>query len=247
MIFANCTITIAQTLAWVYAFIQGRPTQGVGGFPSEPGLTSANFVMATALSAPFNWEWNRSEATFNVLVGQSDYPVSVQSFGYLEKAQITTGQTAPNPVNRELEITRILAQDQQNNPPQKIAIAFDDNNGNITFRLFPTPDTAQTITLTYQRAPVVFPSSTNLSTATWAPIPDKLAFIYEEGMLAMMEGMYNAQLYFNGMEMFYRRLVGCAEGLTDTEKALFLEERMRELRTQEANISGVRQGRAART
>ena len=236
--------TIAQTLNWVYGFIQGRPTQGVGGIASEPGLTSANFLMATALGAPFVWEWNRAESTFVVSAGQSDYPVSVQNFGYLEKAQITTGQTAPNPVNRELEIVRLLAQEQQSNPPQKISILFDDNNGNITFRLFPTPDSTQTITLTYQNAPRVFPAGTNLTTATWAPIPDKLAFIYEGGMMALMQGMYNAQLYFNGMEMFYRRLVAAAEGLTDTEKALFLEERMRELRTQGTAVSGSRRPRA---
>lgn len=234
-----CTIKIQDTLNWVYAFVQGRPTTGVGQIAGEPGLTTANFLMATILNAPFAWEWNRAEtAALVTAIGQSDYQLSLASFGYLEKAQITTGQTAPNPVNRELEIVRVLAQDEQNNPPQKISILLDDNAGNITFRLFPTPDSIQTVTLTYQKAPIVLAQGTDLSTTTWSPLPDKLAFIYEGGMLAMMQGMYNAQLYFNGMELFYRRLVAASEGLSDTEKALFLEERIRELRTQEAAVGG---------
>lgn len=242
MPFSACTVHIADTLNWVYAFIQGRPTQGVGGFAGEPGLTSANFIMGTIINAPFAWEWNRAEDTFTATEGVSDYLVNLQSFGYLEKAQITTGQTAPNPVNRELELVRVLAQDEQANPPQKISILLDDNAGNITFRLFPTPDSTQTVTITYQKAPITLAQGTDLSTTTWSPIPDKLSFIYEGGLLAILQGMYNAQLYFNGMELFYRRLVAAAEGLTDTEKALFLEERIRELRTQAAAL-GAASGR----
>lgn len=239
-----CNIKIQDTLNWVYAFVQGRPTTGVGGFVGEPGLTSANFIMATVLNAPFAWEWNRAETSALVTTaGTSDYQMSLASFGYLEKAQITTGQTAPNPVNRELEIVRVLAQDEQNNPPQKISILLDDNAGNITFRLFPTPESTQTVTLTYQKAPIVLAQGTNLAATTWSPLPDKLAFIYEGGMLALLQGMYNVQLYFNGMELFYRRLVGASEGLSDTEKALFLEERIRELRTQQAAVGGAGAGR----
>lgn len=242
----STTIKISDTLNWVYAFVQGRPTQGVGGTAGEPGLTSANLIMGVILNAPFAWEWNRAETTFTTTAGTSDYQESLASFGYLEKAESTTGQTAPNPTVRELEISRVLAQDSQSNPPQRISILLDDNNGNITFRLFPTPDDTYTVTLTYQKAPITLAAGTNLSTATWSPIPDKLAFIYETGLLAQIQGIYNVQLYFNGMEMFYRHLVGAAEGLTETEKALFLGDRLRELKTQQSAMESGSIGRRAR-
>lgn len=241
------TIKVADTLNWIYAFVSGRPTQGVGGTAGEPGLTSANLIMGVILNAPFAWEWNRAETTFTTNAGQSDYQESLASFGYLEKATCSTNQVSPNPTVRELEISRVIAAETTENPPQRIAILLDDNAGNITFRIFPTPDDTYTVTLTYQKQATVIAAGTNLSTQSWAPIPDKLAFIYETGLLAQIQGIYNVQLYFNGMEMFYRHLVGASEGLTETEKALFLGDKIRELREQQAAQLGTQIGKRARS
>jgi len=240
------TITISNTLAWIYAFLVGRPTTGVGGFANEPGLTSANFIMQTILAPPFKWEWNRKRAltAITTVPGTSDYTIALTDYGWLEKATLVN----PNPVgaeapNHELEIYEVLAKEGKKNRPDKIAVLLDDNAGNITFRLFPVPDKIYTVDLDYQKAPIL----ASVLTTTWAPIPDKLAFLYEQGLKAQMQGMYNVQLYLAGMEMFYRQLVAAAEGLSEMEKAIFLEDSLRIARTRTAELTSTQQGKQARS
>lgn len=235
------TIKIQDTLNWAFAFIVGRPTTGVGGTANEPGLTNANLIMQTMLSAPFKWEWNRAETTFSTTAGVSDYSENLASFGYLEKATITNNTVTPPTM--ELLVHRVLAKEGKQNPPRNIAILLDDNAGNITFRLSPIPDAVYTVTLTYQKAPQL---ATGLGNATWAPIPDKLALVYEQGMLARLQMMYSQQTAAMNMEIFFRMLVSVAQGLTETEKALFLEDSLRTLKTREAELLGTQQGKQAR-
>lgn len=244
------TPTVQQTLNWSAAFTVGRPSSGVLGFVNEPGLTTANKILATILAPPFRWQWNRVENSglFTTTQGTSDYLVALSDFGYLEKATWTNPSNSPS--TKEIEVFQVLAKDPRQNQPQKIAPILDDGNGNITFRVFPAPDfpgptSAQTnyvVAGTYQKAP---PLLTGL-TQTWAPIPDKLAFLYETAMLAHLQGMYSAQLFALGMELFFRQLVGAAEGLSETERNIFLEDKLRGLRMQTEELLSVRQGKGAR-
>ena len=236
-----CTKTIQNTINWAAAFLVQRPQTGVGQTnPNEPALTTANYIMSTVLAAPFKWEWNRATKTFVTVAGTTDYPVAVSDFGYLEKATIFNSNS--NPKTMELEIHKILAADDKQNPPRRLAILLDDNAGNITFRLFPNPDAIYTVTLTYQKAPVL---ASGLNT-TWAPIPDKLDFLYERGYLAQMQMMYNQQLGLSNLEIFFRQLVGAAEGLTEAEKDIFLSDALRPIRQRQSELLATQQGRQSR-
>lgn len=244
------TVTLQATINWLTAFVVQRPVQGVGGNIFEPFLTTANKVMGTILTAPFRWEWNRTFAltAFTTAAGQTDYPVSLSNFGYLEKGTINY-QTVPpgaNP-NYELEIIRNISRDTKQNRPQQIATLLDNNAGTITFRLFPAPDTIYTVDLVYQNAPIqaTYIQNSNGFT-TWAPIPDKLQFLYEQGMLAHMQMMYNQQLALSNMEIFYRLLIATAEGLSEMEKALWLEDSLRIVKAQINATQGAAQGKQAR-
>lgn len=73
---------------------------------------------------------------------------------------------------------------------------------------------------------------------TWAPIPDKYNFLYNRGMLAHLHGMYDMQSYLTELQLFIRELVGCSEGLSDTAKAIFLEDRLSQIRTAAASQAG---------
>ena len=143
---------IVGTLNWAAASILNRPTQNVAGNLYEPGLTNANWIMSTVLAPPFAWQWNRSTAAFSTTVGQSDYVVAIPNFGWLEKA--TYSNVALNPPIVELQISTLLAASGTNGTPFQIAVVFDDNNGNITFRLLSVPDNNYTVILTYQQAPI---------------------------------------------------------------------------------------------
>ena len=66
---------------------------------------------------------------------------------------------------------------------------------------------------------------------TWAPIPDKYNFLYNRGMLAHLHNIYDSATYMQELQLFIRELVGCSEGLSDTAKAIFLEDRLNQIRT----------------
>jgi hypothetical protein len=108
-----------------------------------------------------------------------------------------------------------------------------DNRNNGLFYVLAATNT----TLTLQNPNGVVQSGaggTVASATTWAPIPDKFNFLYERAMLAQLHGIYDAATYLQELEIFFRQLVGCAEGLDDTAKAIFLEDRLAQLRTQAA-------------
>ena len=224
------TYTIQQTVNWVAAFIVQRPQSGVGNIANEPALTTANKIIASILAAPFAWSWNRKvlPAAITTAIGTQDYAISLSDFGWLEKAVAFNANSVPP--SFELDIYVNIGTDTKVNRPRIITVHIDDNAGNITFRLFPVPDQIYTITLTYQKAPVLATSLTG-ATGTWAPIPDKYSFLYEQGMLAHMQGIYSIPAYLQGMQFFFRQLIGAAEGLTETQRAIFLEDSIRQLQT----------------
>lgn len=232
------TISIQKTLDWAAASIQQRPSSGVNNIPNEPGLTFANKIIQSMTAAPFRWNWNRveKENIFNTALDVTDYTVPLDNFGYLEKVTIFNGDA--DPPMMELEIHQVLAREGKSNQPQKISALIDDGQGNITFRVMPAADRIYQVSLIYQK-------SVGLVTGLgdkWSPIPDKYAFLYEIGMLAHLQGMYSSQLYAFNMEMFFRQLVGAAEGLSESERAIFLEDRLRDLKTQ---TNAMQQGRRA--
>jgi hypothetical protein len=216
------TIKLQDTLNWCGAFISNRPTTNVSKIAGEPALTSANKVKQTILSAPFAWSWNRNTTTITTVVGTQDYSVALSDFGYIEKATVSFGgKIFP------VQVSLLLPADSTQQRPDFVAAQSDDNAGNITFRFQPVPDQIYSAVITYQKAPTI---STAL-TGTWSPIPDRYSFIYESGLLAHMCNMFSPERYQQEISMFYKSLVSVSEGLTDSQKAIFLEEAMRATRT----------------
>jgi len=238
------TILISDTLNWIEAFTAQYSQSAVTGSSTEPGLTIANKIIQTILAPPFRWRWNRVEsaALFNTVAGTTDYVQVLSNFGYLEKTSIFL--TGGDPPTRELEVVQNLAKDTKQNPPSQICALLDDGAGNITFRISPAPDAVYAVTLIYQKAATLV---TNLSTSgvsnTWTPIPDYFAFLYEQGVLAHIQLMYEPQLAMASLELFFRQLVGAAEGLDSTQRAIFLEDKLREVRQMATMQADIRKGR----
>lgn len=242
------TITVQQTLNWTAPFVVQRPTSGINGIANEPALTSANKIIAAMVAAPLRWNWNRAQipTAFTTTPGTSDYTISIPNYGYLEKTSLfLSSRVGPNntPAQTfEIEVWPLLATDTEQNEPAKISAIIDDGAGNITFRLLPVPDNAYVATLTYQKSAILL---TQLS-QPWAPVPDKYAYIYETAMVAHMQGMYNMQAYFTGMELFFRMLVAAAEGMTESEKAMFLEDMLRDVQARSTASLSPQYGKQAR-
>ena len=208
------TIQLSSTVNWSECFIDFEvPTIGSA---NEPSITNANTVMQTILGPPFKWNWNRSSLTFSTAIGTQDYSVSASTFGFIESAAMT----AAGFTIAVKEIKQDLTIGFEQRRPQSIAAQLDDNSGNITFRLLPVPDAIYTATVTFQKkSPALFSS---LST-TWTPIPDQYSYIYNYGFLALTLAYNDDPRFPMFNQKFVAHLLGTQQGLTETERNLFID------------------------
>lgn len=215
------TITLTNTINWASQYIFSQPA--ALGAANEPAITIANVVKQAILGPPFKWRWNRAylASAQALTAGTQDYQIgSLATFGFLEKAWITWNSGA-----NVKEITNIVdgampQESVESRPDNSIGDVLDDGAGNITFRLTPTPDSAQTysLQLAFQKAATLF---TALS-GTWAPIPDYLSYIYQYGFLGLLlafEKDPRSQIYD---QKFTSHLLGAQGGLSEMEKNIFL-------------------------
>lgn len=230
------TIQLSSTVAWTSAFIYfASPNIGAN---NEPAITSANTVMQAILGPPFKWNWNRATVNVTTTSGTQDYATPASTFGFIESASATISGTtfALKEMKQELSVGTELGR------PQSIAPQIDDNAGNITFRFLPVPDAAYTVTVTFQKKiPALFSS---LST-TWAPIPDQYSYIYNYGLLALTLAYKGDSRFPIINQKFVAHLLGAQQGLTETERNLFIDTW--NLISRQEYLMGVKtqQGRAA--
>jgi hypothetical protein len=168
--------------------------------------------------------------------GSSSY-----TFSYIETASIQDTSLS-TPKWFEMSPNLCLGLDSIAGRPKEIAAQKDDNAGNFTFRLMPVPDKAYTVAITLQQraAPFVTPSD------KWAPIPDEYSYIYNWGFLALMF-LYNDDPRFGGAnQKFIGALLGAQQGLTETERNIFLNNWESISGQQAQNVIKMQQGNQAR-
>ena len=205
---------------------------------NDPAFSNADWVIQTILSAPFAWRWNRVTAapgspTFSTEIGVTDYPVSLPNFGWMEKAACydpSNGYSA-----QELQIGLIYTGETLPNQPARIAPLLDDGEGNITFRIFPAPDKVYGVVVEYQKSAPFFTSTSQL----WSPLPDYMSFMYNQGFLAKGYEYTGDPRFGPALQLFYTQLAATSEGLTETQKNIWLQDRLNSMR----QTLGVQQGK----
>lgn len=230
------TIQLQNTINWAQAFVDFEQLNiGTG---NEPAFTNANTVMQTIIGPPFKWNWNRNTASITTVIGQQDYAVAASTFGFLEGASATNGGvTFAIP-----EIKQDLTVGTEQGRPKALAPQIDDNAGNITFRFLPVPEKIYTVVPYFQKKiPALF---TTLA-QTWAPIPDQFSYIYNYGFLALTMAYSDDVRFPLFNQKFVAHLLGAQQGLTETEKSMFLDSW--NIITRQENLVGIKtqQGRAA--
>jgi len=208
------TITLQNTVNWALPFTRYAPI--TIGTANEPTITNANLVMQTILGPPFIWRWNRTSTSTVTVSGTQDYVVALPNFGFFEKATVTDG----NGYVTELEWKELLSGDNTASlaRPTFVSTQLDDGAGNITFRLMPIPDGVYTLSIIYQKQAPIFSS---LST-TWTPIPDYLSYVYSRGFLALSLEATDDPRFQVEHTRFIASLLSCAEGLSESQKNIFL-------------------------
>ena len=235
---ASSTIQLQRTINRSSQFARLEPLLFAGNTANDPAFSNADWVMQTILAPPFAWRWNRtiqgvpSAPAFATTVGVSDYTVSLPTFGWLEKAVLYDPQNGY--VATELQVELLKGEDTLANVPQRIAAQLDDLEGNITFRIFPSPDQVYNVCLVYQNAATLFTSSTQ----TWSPIPDYLSYVFNEGFDAKTFEYLGDPRYQTSLQLFYQSLAQVSEGLEQSQKNLWLSDKMNTLRQTQTTQSG---------
>jgi hypothetical protein len=166
-----------------------------------------------------------SGGTFTNVTTQ-DYTVPAPSFSHIEHASVLdlvaiagSDPVAYNPSKwQQLTVKDNLALETSANRPLYISPEVEDGNGNVTFRLASAPDKPYPVSIHVQLAA---PGLTSIN-QTWAPLPDFMQYVYDWGFLALMWHFADDPRATYANNQFKAALLGRAEGLTEEQKNIFL-------------------------
>lgn len=212
----SVTRNIMASALFSMPFLNYQPVNVSNG---EPAVTAANLTKQTMLGAPFRWNWNRGDFHIDLDAAETnwgqDYLFELPDYGFIDKLWLT------DPDGKVTEITNIaqsLASESIVKRPSSAAMNLMDSEGNVTLRLNTLPDVAYTIDGLYQRAPIWMSSLAN----TWGPIPDHLSYIYDWGFLGFVSLLTKDARSGVFLAKFASHLLGAQDGLTATQRNIFL-------------------------
>jgi hypothetical protein len=195
------------------------------------GLTGQIMVITTASSSSFSGNVtfaNGTDTSAAVIVNVTtqDYTIAVPAFSHIEHASVRDLVQVPNsnpPTYNpakwwELTVKNSLSLESVAARPTFISPHVEDGNGNMTFRLSSAPDKPYPVSIHVQ---LVAPEITSIN-QTWAPIPDFMQLVYEQGFLALMYQFSDDPRAAGANNEFKAALLSRAEGLTEEQKNIFL-------------------------
>jgi hypothetical protein len=236
---------ILSSVLYTLPFLGYQPLNISNG---EPALTAANLTKQTMLGPPFTWWWNRDQFTIpipttdpsgNPIVPAQDYLLPVTDLGFLEKVWL---QNSDGEIT-EIKIKLALAQESTVQRPASMAIhMIDPQTNNLIIRLNTIPDQAYTLLGTYQMEAGVMTSMAS----KWAPIPDQLSYIYEAGFLSFVAMLTKDARVPMFRQQFAAHLLGAQDGLTSTQRNIFIGNFLGVLTEPQRATAEAQQGVAAR-
>lgn len=223
------TIELQRTVNLAQSYLRYAPLTFATDATNNLAYSNADWVMQTILTPPFAWRWNRtagtvSAPTFKTVVGVTDYTVAISNFGWIEKA--VAYNVADGTAAYEMKVDLVLGSETISNQPTRIVAQYDDDNGNITFRMFPAPDAIYNVVVDYQKSAPNFSALTQ----TWSPIPDYMSFVINLGFIAKAFDYAADPRFGPEMQLFYQALASVSEGLDSSQRNLWLSDRLTSLR-----------------
>jgi hypothetical protein len=216
------TITLGRSINYAQQFVRNAPLTFSG--TNDPAFFNADWVRQFILSPPFSWRWNRGQIIIDLVQGQQDYTIKIPTFGWLEKGSLINAVAQPQ--SWQLTISTELTVESNQQVPTHFSAQSDDGNGNITFRFFPVPDQSYIATIDFQAQSPTFQSTTDF----WSPVPDYMSYLYNQGFLAKTYEYLGDTRFGEAATIFMRQLVACSEGLSETQKNIFLNGKLETLR-----------------
>lgn len=230
------TLTLQNSMNFIAPFLKNVPLQVSN---QEPALTAGNMVLATMLGPPCRWRFNRKEVSFAVtLAGGTDYAVAMAALGFIEEQWLVDAQGNFHAVAGAVSLGVTGAKGR----PEKLAAQFDDNQGNITFRVDRVPDVNYTVYVDYQQKA---PQMTSAA-SPWSPVPDEFVHIFDYGFLCLMSLLVNDSRFPIFENYFIARLLGTQDGLSDQARDIFIGNWMARTQTLVRSQGAVQSGVAGR-
>jgi hypothetical protein len=233
--------TITNSINFSQPYVGYSPL--TAGVSNEPAITTANMIINTIFSPPNVWSFNRNEnSSTSTVAGTQDYAINISDLNFIERVSLTDTNGKIHEVPTVYNHSALSVQATQGRP---LSVSVRTNNlaGTNAIRFSLVPDAVYVINITYQKLPVAV---TTLS-GTWSGIPDSYSDIYNNLYLAEAFAQtlddVNAQKYrVRGMAA----LVAKVEGLTETQKNLYMMSAMGGNIQQMAAQLRVQQGTQAR-
>lgn len=230
------TFTVQDAITFTRAYIK---QQSLYVNNMQPALGAAQIVLNILLGPPFIWRTNRANASFAISQGGgTDYQQAIQNFGWIENTWLVDGSGKFYQVGGKLALAKTGTQKQ----PTEVAPQYDDNQGNITFRINSVPDKAYTLYIDFQqKAPLVTGPTQPLGT-----ISDENADLFFEGMLTWASLLVNDARFPIFEKQFISHLLSRQDGLDEQSKAIFMGEWMQVVRSVQRSQSSAQNGNAGR-
>lgn len=209
------SLTLQNSMNFVAPILKGQPLQVT---LQEPAVTAANIVLGTMLGPPCRWPFNRGSFSFPVTAGQTDYTLALPDFRWLETQWLTDAAGIAHQVGGEIALSR----DSNLTRPTQLAQQYDDNMGNITFRVGPAPDASYTMFGDYQKKAQLIQDASSV----WGVVPDEFGYIFQQGFLGMMMLLTSDVRFPIELGFFIARLLGAQDGLSEQQKNIFVQDWM---------------------
>lgn len=218
----------------------------IGKNTGSAALDGTLIEIVTATSSNFSSviqgvpDFTGTTGTFTNITTQ-DYTVPGSTLSHISHASVLDIDADGNPIKwQQLTVKNDLSFESSQNRPEFIGVNTQDGDGNITFRVFSSPDKKYPVSVhTNLAAPRIV--SIN---QTWAPLPDFMQYIYEWGFLALMWQFADDPRSAYANNQFKAGLLSRSEGLSEEQKNIFLNNWEA---LQEGYLMTMQQGKAARS
>lgn len=193
----------------------------LGWYTVDDAGNSQLCTVPGATGASVNWNHTKGGTTTDSGVTWTNMgPVIANATGSYSLNWIETSSVQDSK-SKWFELTSklVLGLDSATARPQYLAAQSDDGLGNVTFRLMPVPDAAYPVAITLQQKPPLFTKTSQL----WTPMPDEYSRIYNWGFLSLMWLFADDPRFQMANAKFVSGLLGASEGLTETQRNIFLQ------------------------
>jgi hypothetical protein len=212
------TMTVATTIGTQQIILlSGFTAATVLNGQSAVVLTNTGSVITAQINLP-NLASTAATGGLITAATTQDYTLAIPELSHIEHASVLDISRPTASKWIELSVKDNLALESNTARPEFIEPHVQDAAGNVTFRVMPAPNLAYPVSIHIQKtAPLI----TSLN-QTWAPIPDFMEYIYNQGFLAAMYSFSDDPRAASANQKFITHMLGRATGLTAIERNIFI-------------------------